>query len=53
MEVIKTTRETEGSCNACNSKDETVFSVTLKTMSFRLCEKCLRALIVRLQKVAK
>jgi len=42
-------REAEGSCNACQCRDqETVVLVEMKTMSFRVCERCAKELRAKL-----
>jgi len=42
-------REQEGSCNACQCRDqETVVLVEMKTLSFRVCERCAKELRAKL-----
>ena len=50
MEVIKTISALEGSCNACNRRTTIVYNITLKSMSFRLCERCRQSLIVQMRR---
>lgn len=50
MEVTKTLSAIEGSCNACNRETVIVYNITLKSMSFRLCEKCRQVLIGSLRR---
>jgi len=50
MEVIKTTYALEGSCNACSRRTTIVYNITLKSQSFRLCEKCRQFLIILLRR---
>jgi hypothetical protein len=43
-------REQEGSCNACQCRDEeTVVLVEMKTLSFRVCERCAKELRKKLE----
>lgn len=49
MDVKKTTVLAEGSCNACTRKITTVWNVTFRTLSFRVCRECREELIKKLK----
>jgi hypothetical protein len=49
MDVKWSSTIIEGSCNACTNRTDVIYNITLRVMSFRLCEKCKEELIKKLK----
>ena len=53
MKIAQTTKEADGSCNECQSREEPeIIVITLKTIQFRLCLNCADNLAVEMRRLA-
>lgn len=54
IKATKTTAVAEGSCNSCSERgDKVIYSVELRTLTFRVCETCREKLLKVLKEVGQ